>query len=621
MYEGARVPSPEASANGAPGAATRPNGDEEPEEEEAAPPKPVLVKKARREILDHERKRRVELKCMELQEMMEEQGYSEEEIRQKVGTFRQMLMEKEGVITREGSNPRPPVTVLPHGVEEDAEGSGFADGYEDDYDWHGDYYDRDSVTHDDYRAKRKSSSSPSPPPKKRKKKKGRRHSRVDSSSPTRRGKRKKSGKKHKRDRSTSGSRRKRRHRSGTPKNKHKDKSKLRKKSPAECTSRRPQRRGSCCSSRSASVSSTATISRSPSRSNLKYRTERQKRSSPSASPSPGLENGHHSERVRNGKHSGLSQLEGEKSSDKLRSLASSSPSEEQRQTSPNVREVKSHSALCRSPGRQQTHAQMGEAGKGEERQQRGGKLSSESSGKRAGRSCHSPAHSSDSPLDLQSKAKGTHVKKAKGSHSSKRHHHGRAVNRQRSVSASPTPHRRTSGRKKSKSSLQQRSSSWSSVRSSSRSKSREHVQSKTKSPHTRQNNSRERDSPHYSDAERTRRRSRSYSPIRKRRRDSPSFMEARRITSARKRPIPYYRPSPSSSSSLSSYSSSSRSRSRSRSYDSYSSYSRSRSRNRSKSRSKSRSRSRGRSRSSSQSRSPSQAHSYYSHSSYESPGF
>lgn len=37
------------------------------------------------------------------------------------------------------------------------------------------------------------------------------------------------------------------------------------RSPAECTSRRPQHRGSCCSSRSASVSSTATISRSPSR--------------------------------------------------------------------------------------------------------------------------------------------------------------------------------------------------------------------------------------------------------------------------------------------------------------------------------------------------------------------
>ncbi|XP_062874209.1 serine/arginine repetitive matrix protein 4 isoform X2 [Trichomycterus rosablanca] len=42
------------------------------------------------------------------------------------------------------------------------------------------------------------------------------------------------------------------------------------------------------------------------------------------------------------------------------------------------------------------------------------------------------------------------------------------------------------------------------------------------------------------------------SPMRKRRRDSPSHLEARRITSARKRPIPYHRPSPSSSSSRSS---------------------------------------------------------------------
>ncbi|NXK55484.1 SRRM4 protein, partial [Chauna torquata] len=71
--------------------------------------------------------------------------------------------------------------------------------------------------------------------------------------------------------------------------------------------------------------------------------------------------------------------------------------------------------------------------------------------------------------------------------------------------------------------------------------------------------------------ERDRQQRRSYSPLRKRRRDSPSHLEARRITSARKRPIPYYRPSPSSSSSASSYSSwySSFSRSRSRSYSSY----------------------------------------------------
>ncbi|XP_028852865.1 serine/arginine repetitive matrix protein 4 [Denticeps clupeoides] len=102
-------------------------------------------------------------------------------------------------------------------------------------------------------------------------------------------------------------------------------------------------------------------------------------------------------------------------------------------------------------------------------------------------------------------------------------------------------------------------------------------------------------------------RRKSYSPLRKRRRDSPSHLEARRITSARKRPIPYYRPSPSSSSRSSSVSSwcslfsrrnrsrsrsrsSSRAdlRSRSRSYSTYRSYSRSSSwdsRSRSRSRS------------------------------------
>ncbi|XP_054852134.1 serine/arginine repetitive matrix protein 4 [Eublepharis macularius] len=70
-------------------------------------------------------------------------------------------------------------------------------------------------------------------------------------------------------------------------------------------------------------------------------------------------------------------------------------------------------------------------------------------------------------------------------------------------------------------------------------------------------------------------RKQSYSPMRKRRRDSPSHLEARRITSARKRPIPYYRPSPSSSSSPSSassysswYSNFSHSPSRSRSHSS-----------------------------------------------------
>ncbi|XP_023813997.1 serine/arginine repetitive matrix protein 4 isoform X2 [Oryzias latipes] len=107
---------------------------------------------------------------------------------------------------------------------------------------------------------------------------------------------------------------------------------------------------------------------------------------------------------------------------------------------------------------------------------------------------------------------------------------------------------------------------------------------------------------------RKRGRRKSYTPMRKRRRDSPSHLEARRITSARKRPIPYFRPSPPSSirsTSVSSWSSiftrsrspihsisRSRSRSRSHSFSSYRSYSRSSSWNSScGSRSRSRSRS------------------------------
>ncbi|XP_038149374.1 serine/arginine repetitive matrix protein 4 isoform X2 [Cyprinodon tularosa] len=107
----------------------------------------------------------------------------------------------------------------------------------------------------------------------------------------------------------------------------------------------------------------------------------------------------------------------------------------------------------------------------------------------------------------------------------------------------------------------------------------------------RRSSSREKDMKHRHKVSGKRRRRKSYSPMRKRRRDSPSHLEARRITSARKRPIPYFRPSPSSSNrstSVSSWSSLfTRSRSRSpiysirhsrshsRSFSSYRSYSRS----------------------------------------------
>ncbi|MEE6509299.1 hypothetical protein FKM82_025456 [Ascaphus truei] len=69
---GARMPSPQDTANGFPQPSA--SGSWHKPEEEVRTTEPNLVKKAHREILDHERKRRVELKCMELQEMMEEQG-------------------------------------------------------------------------------------------------------------------------------------------------------------------------------------------------------------------------------------------------------------------------------------------------------------------------------------------------------------------------------------------------------------------------------------------------------------------------------------------------------------------------------------------------------------------
>lgn len=99
MCDAARVPSPKDGANGmaqsvvpgtgaAAGTDVGSGGEPNPTmvlhakaeegqpgtEEEKPTVEPILVKKPHREILDHERKRRVELKCMELQEMMEEQG-------------------------------------------------------------------------------------------------------------------------------------------------------------------------------------------------------------------------------------------------------------------------------------------------------------------------------------------------------------------------------------------------------------------------------------------------------------------------------------------------------------------------------------------------------------------
>ncbi|KAK3876167.1 hypothetical protein Pcinc_019016 [Petrolisthes cinctipes] len=47
------------------------------------------------EIREHTRKRAIELKCAEMEDVMREQGYNEGEVEEKVGVFRAMLMERE----------------------------------------------------------------------------------------------------------------------------------------------------------------------------------------------------------------------------------------------------------------------------------------------------------------------------------------------------------------------------------------------------------------------------------------------------------------------------------------------------------------------------------------------
>ena len=42
-------------------------------------------------ILEHERKRKLEVKCLELEEVLEEQGLNEEEIEEKVGNHHSQI--------------------------------------------------------------------------------------------------------------------------------------------------------------------------------------------------------------------------------------------------------------------------------------------------------------------------------------------------------------------------------------------------------------------------------------------------------------------------------------------------------------------------------------------------
>jgi serine/arginine repetitive matrix protein 2 len=55
----------------------------------------LIEKKGNAEILEHEKKRRIEVKCMEMRDMMLNNGYDEEVTNQKVQKFRKMLLERE----------------------------------------------------------------------------------------------------------------------------------------------------------------------------------------------------------------------------------------------------------------------------------------------------------------------------------------------------------------------------------------------------------------------------------------------------------------------------------------------------------------------------------------------
>ncbi|XP_053466807.1 serine/arginine repetitive matrix protein 4 [Ictalurus furcatus] len=187
----------------------------------------------------------------------------------------------------------------------------------------------------------------------------------------------------------------------------------------------------------------------------------------------------------------------------------------------------------------------------------------------------SVSHRSPSSVKYQYRPETRSRSRSRSSRSS--HHWGRYISRSRSPSSSRRSYSRSSSY-----SCDSRRGSVCSVSSRRSGKHSRYTPDRIRERIRRSSSSCEKPS------KRSRKRSRRRicSPMRKRRRDSPSHLEARRITSARKRPIPYYRPSPSSSSSRSSSLSSwslfslqsrspIRSRSRSHSRSSYRSHSRS----------------------------------------------
>ncbi|XP_065511380.1 serine/arginine repetitive matrix protein 2 [Caloenas nicobarica] len=224
-----------------------------------------LLRKPNPDILDHQRKRKVELKCLELAELMEEQGYTESEIQEKVSTFRTMLLERD-VALADPADPKPAVTETHQLAEANEKKNerlraafGISDAYVD-----GSSFDPARRAKENPpeppeppSAGREDSSSRSPSPKQKKKKKKKDRGRSASRS----GERKKSSKK-KKHRSESEAK-KRKHRSPSPKSKHKAKEKKRKRSTSESASQKSRREDGPSSSGSSPSRGSRSRSRSP----------------------------------------------------------------------------------------------------------------------------------------------------------------------------------------------------------------------------------------------------------------------------------------------------------------------------------------------------------------------
>uniref|UniRef100_A0ACB8EVC9 Uncharacterized protein n=1 Tax=Sphaerodactylus townsendi TaxID=933632 RepID=A0ACB8EVC9_9SAUR len=201
-------------------------------EEELRKLESSLVKKPNQDILDHERKRKVELKCLELAELMEEQGYGEGEIQEKVATFRMMLLEKDVAVVKEGEQQQKPTGVTEtHQLAEANEKKnerlraafGISDNYVDGSSFDPNRRAKEAASaaaaakqqqeqKKQYSLVRESSSSRSPSPKQKKKKKKKDRGR----SPSLKSKHKSKEKKRKRSTSESASQKDRRDRSSSP---------------------------------------------------------------------------------------------------------------------------------------------------------------------------------------------------------------------------------------------------------------------------------------------------------------------------------------------------------------------------------------------------------------------